>query len=217
MLRPSAFSFAKTTPAADAQDPETVQPDVTKASEPPLNAEKEDTASEKANPVDDDHLTMLTKNNGLAKSNPFTAVQVTPLSSSSGFVFGQNVRDRVTGNVDDEGTTTSSSSGAAGGAGEMNGDLLFSAAIPDNGGPVSAADEDGGAVGNKGGGRSLSDVAREYEENKNARKRKFEEVETFTGEEDEINVLDVRSRRLLYVCRLIQISSFRSLVNCTPS
>lgn len=207
MLRPSAFSsqlFSKSeatkpaTPADEQQDGGALAPDANKAEGASQKDKKEESASENAKPVDDDHLTMLTKNNGLAKSNPFTAVQVTPLSSSSGFVFGQNVRDRVTGNVEEDSCTTGSSSSAAGGAGEMNGNLLFSAAIPKagNGEQAAAADEDGGAGGNKGAaasGKSLSDVAREYEENKNARKRKFEEVETFTGEEDEINVLDVRS------------------------
>lgn len=38
--------------------------------------------------------------------------------------------------------------------------------------------------------KSLKDVAREYEERR-AQKRKFEEVQTFTGEENEINVIDV--------------------------
>lgn len=38
--------------------------------------------------------------------------------------------------------------------------------------------------------KSLSDMAQEYEERR-AQKRKFEEVQTFTGEEDEINIVDV--------------------------
>lgn len=38
--------------------------------------------------------------------------------------------------------------------------------------------------------KSLTEVAREYEESR-AQKRKFEEVETITGEEDEKNILDV--------------------------
>lgn len=38
--------------------------------------------------------------------------------------------------------------------------------------------------------KSLTEVAREYEESR-VQKRKYEEVETFTGEEDEINIIDV--------------------------
>lgn len=38
--------------------------------------------------------------------------------------------------------------------------------------------------------KSLTDVAREYEESR-AQKRKYEEVETFTGEENEMNIVDV--------------------------
>lgn len=38
--------------------------------------------------------------------------------------------------------------------------------------------------------KSLTEVAREYEESR-AQKRKYEEVETFTGEENEVNIVDV--------------------------
>ena len=37
-----------------------------------------------------------------------------------------------------------------------------------------------------------------YEESR-AQKRKYEEVETFTGEEDEINVLDVNSKLFTFI------------------
>lgn len=220
MLRPSAFSsqlFSKppvteeVEPGAGAAVP--VQTDEAKAlsqdTESKLQVteakENEDTkkVEVKEKPAGDPHpLALMTKSNGLAKSNPFTANQVTALSSSSGFVFGQNVRDRVTGNVEDENANGTGSGGGSGGggSGESNGDLTFSAATAENdqnmadaasGGGVGAASEEGGSSG-----KSLSDVAREYEENKNARKRKFEEVETFTGEEDEINVLDVSKQYL---------------------
>lgn len=43
---------------------------------------------------------------------------------------------------------------------------------------------------NRTDAKSLNDVAREYEERR-AQKRKFEEVQTFTGEENEINIIDV--------------------------
>lgn len=200
MLRPSAFSAQtlssfKPAPEAVAEvsaPPEPAQDTAREAvvdMEPKekSEAEQEPQKKEATEKPADDPLALLTKSNGLAKSNPFTAVQVTPLTSSSGFVFGQNVRDRVTGsNVDDE-------------ASSSNGDLSFSTTA---GAPQSSSgtDEQGGnaeAAVDKdkedatSSGKSLSEVAAEYEENKNARKRKFEEVETFTGEEDEINVLDV--------------------------
>lgn len=45
---------------------------------------------------------------------------------------------------------------------------------------------------------SLSEVARQYEESR-AQKRKYEEVETFTGEEDETNVIDVNCKLFAFV------------------
>lgn len=44
----------------------------------------------------------------------------------------------------------------------------------------------------------LNEVARVYEESR-AQKRRYEEVETFTGEEDETNVLDVNSKLFTFV------------------
>lgn len=185
MLRPSAFSAqlfgssGTTTSTTTTTWPTGEE----KAAEPVVETTDKAEAQEPA----EDPLKLLTKSNGLAKSNPFTAVQVTPLSSDSGFVFGQNTRDRVTGNVEDD---TSKS----------NGDLSFSntpaaEGQSGSGGGTEAGGPSGDGHKEKGdaSGKSLSEVAREYEENKNARKRKFDEVETFTGEEDEINVLDVSS------------------------
>lgn len=40
-------------------------------------------------------------------------------------------------------------------------------------------------------GKSLDEAAKEYEESRSAQKRKYDEVETFTGEEDETNIIDV--------------------------
>lgn len=40
-------------------------------------------------------------------------------------------------------------------------------------------------------GKSLEETAKEYEEHRSAQKRKYDEVETFTGEEDETNIIDV--------------------------
>lgn len=40
-------------------------------------------------------------------------------------------------------------------------------------------------------GKSLDEAAKEYEDARTAQKRKYDEVETFTGEEDETNIIDV--------------------------
>lgn len=45
---------------------------------------------------------------------------------------------------------------------------------------------------------NLNEVARVYEESR-ARKRKYDEVKTFTGEEDEKNVLDVNCKLFAFV------------------
>lgn len=215
MLRPSAFSaqLFSATPATNALDKDsataTVAEQVAEEDEVvPVDKESADVVEvEKKPPAENDKpedapatdpLALLTKSNGLAKSNPFTAVQVTPLASSSAFVFGQNTRDRVTGNNNVD--SHNDGDEAAG----SNGSLSFSTtAGPKSSGTDGdeASDAEKAAAdkekGDASGGRSLSDVAREYEENKNARKRKFEEVETFTGEEDENNVLDVSNKQII--------------------
>lgn len=48
------------------------------------------------------------------------------------------------------------------------------------------------------GSSTLSEVARQYEESR-AQKRKYEEVETFTGEEHETNVMDVNCKLFAFV------------------
>lgn len=45
--------------------------------------------------------------------------------------------------------------------------------------------------------KSLSEVARVYEESR-AQKRKYDEVETFTGEEEEINIVEVSRNAQIY-------------------
>lgn len=47
-------------------------------------------------------------------------------------------------------------------------------------------------------GKSLDEAAKEYEESRKAEKRKYDEVETFTGEEEETNIIDVSSFRFLF-------------------
>lgn len=124
----------------------------------------------------------------LPKSNLFSAVSAT----SSGFVFGQNVQDRVTGNAVESASAFTTEAGST----SNGGDLLFSSTFSkdhdDSGSDASqgAAPPSTGAAGAVAAGKSLTEVAREYEESR-ALKRKYDEVETFTGEEDEINVLDV--------------------------
>lgn len=142
----------------------------------------------------------------LPKSNLFANVKA--ITQNTGFVFGQNVHERVTG---DNLQTDSGSVPTAG--------LSFSSAVATTnnsndssssnqggvsaGGQTSAASSgaSGGASvpssgGNKpeGGDESLEEAARRYEESRGALKRKFDEVETVTGEEDERNVVEANCK-----------------------
>lgn len=64
--------------------------------------------------------------------------------------------------------------------------MLFSSVIQNAAAkPIENPEKDANAEA-----KSLTDVAREYEESR-AQKRKYEEVETFTGEENEMNIVDV--------------------------
>ncbi|XP_064549270.1 ran-binding protein 3 [Drosophila montana] len=136
-----------------------------------------------------DPLSML-RNNGIDRSNIFAAAKTTlPRVQTSGFIFGQNVHERVVGeNVSTESNAEAASSGTAEATSSQ---LLFSSVIQkaaqstDNNKDTSEA-------------KSLNDVAREYEESR-AQKRKYEEVETFTGEENEINIADVSCKLFAFV------------------
>ncbi|XP_023176099.2 ran-binding protein 3-like [Drosophila hydei] len=136
-----------------------------------------------------DPLSML-RNNGIERSNIFAAAKTTlPRVQTSGFIFGQNVHERVVGeNVSTESNAEAASSGTVEATSSQ---LLFSSVIQkaaqstDNNRETSEA-------------KSLNEVAREYEESR-AQKRKYEEVETFTGEENEINIADVSCKLFAFV------------------
>lgn len=74
-----------------------------------------------------------------------------------------------------------------------SGELLFSSVIQN---AAKAGESDKGATPKENETKTLTDVAREYEESR-AQKRKYEEVETFTGEENEINIVDVSVSKIL--------------------
>ncbi|XP_062534906.1 ran-binding protein 3 [Armigeres subalbatus] len=162
-------------------------------------ANAEDDKSDKEENVDP--LAKLNRAS-LPKSNLFANVKA--ITQNTGFVFGQNVHERVTG---DNLQSDSSSMPTAG--------LSFSStAVTNNsteskssnscaaGGQASAVDTAGsgttvaGSSGasKEGGDESLEEAARRYEESRGALKRKFDEVETVTGEEDERNVVEANCK-----------------------
>ncbi|GJQ75770.1 hypothetical protein Trydic_g17841 [Trypoxylus dichotomus] len=116
---------------------------------------------------------------------PVTSVLPTIQASQSNFVFGQNLQERVIAeNSCDEAKPSTSCLNSNG-----TSDMLFSSAIKDT--KVDNID-----VSNKEG-KSLSESAREYEESR-AVKRKYEEVEVKTGEEEEINILHISCKLFTY-------------------
>lgn len=100
-------------------------------------------------------------------------------------MFGQNLQERViaeSGSDDSKPSTSCLNSNGTS-------DMLFSSAIKDT--KIDNMD-----ISNKEG-KSLSESAREYEESR-AIKRKYEEVEIKTGEEEEINILHISCKLFTY-------------------
>ncbi|XP_058057481.1 ran-binding protein 3 [Anopheles bellator] len=155
------------------------------------------------------------KSASLPKSNLFANVGKSTLSEASGFVFGQNVHERVTGeNLANTGARNSlpttgfsfatsgtgeTGSVGGGGGGGSGGDSATATGAAATGGTAMGGAPSGkdGSDSSDGSSReprdreSLEEAARRYEESRGALKRKYEEVETITGEEDERNVVEI--------------------------
>lgn len=124
------------------------------------------------------------KKSEISSSTP--AKQAQPASTSitnSTFVFGQNLQERVMANEASE-EPKASTSLSPNGTNNSPTEMLFSSVLKNE------IKTDNGAKETK----SLSESAREYEESR-ACKRKYEEVEVITGEENENNILKI-SRKL---------------------
>jgi len=116
-----------------------------------------------------------------------------PSSPNLGFVFGQNIREKIvctstTTTTTAEASNSSDASSSHGSSEEVttNGtssEMLFSDSVKKEV-PDKTTD---------GGGKTLSEAAREYEEAR-AVKRKYEAVTVFTGEEEESNVLQINCK-----------------------
>ncbi|XP_050069672.1 ran-binding protein 3 [Anopheles maculipalpis] len=151
------------------------------------------------------------KSASLPKSNLFANVKKSTLSEAScGFVFGQNVHERVTGENLNNATSgnnlpttgfsfatsvaaTSGESGAAGG-GTVNAASSGPNATGTTPGNKEGSDSSDGSSREPKDRESLEEAARRYEESRGALKRKYEEVETITGEEDERNVVEINCK-----------------------
>lgn len=106
-----------------------------------------------------------------------SATSTTATSTSNSFVFGQNLKERVVANDKQEESKASTSLNSNGGS-----EMLFSSAIKNE------VKSDSNVRDKET--KSLSESAREYEESRPV-KRKYEQVEVITGEEDENNILKI--------------------------
>ncbi|XP_056635700.1 ran-binding protein 3 isoform X1 [Diorhabda carinulata] len=102
-----------------------------------------------------------------------------PKVSSSSFVFGENLKERVIAaeNQELKASTSVESNGTS--------NMLFSSAIK-----TELKVDRGDSLTKDKDTKSLSESAKEYEESR-AVKRKYEEVEVITGEENETNILNI--------------------------
>lgn len=154
-----------------------------------------------------------------AKSNLFS-VQSSALSENSNFVFGQNLHERVVivrsnklhqyfqdnvnflclpllfqdkVNSSEEGESEKADETASGG-----GDL-FSAALTKSKSPEKECSNDSTQESTEDKTKKLVENAKNYEEMKSAQKRKFEEVQLTTGEEDEKNILEINCKLFAFI------------------
>ncbi|KAJ8920159.1 hypothetical protein NQ315_011820 [Exocentrus adspersus] len=112
-------------------------------------------------------------------SSQVTSVVPSAVVPNNSFIFGQNLKERV---VTFESMSAEEAKASTSVSSNGTSDMLFSTAIKNEG--------KGESIVKEKESKSLSESAREYEESR-ANKRKYEEVEIFTGEEQEINILSV--------------------------
>ncbi|XP_017134009.1 ran-binding protein 3 [Drosophila elegans] len=206
--------------AKDEEDDEEVATTPAAVAPEPSGEKEDDEVDERPDP-----LTKL-RSNGIERSSMFAAAKNNmPHVQTSGFVFGQNVHERVVAPKPEQAVAEpdaeaagSSGSGSAQeaassstAASSSSSQLLFSSVIQNAtqttetseaaaAASSSTCSSSSGSNNNKESAeaKSLTDVAREYEESR-AQKRKYEEVETFTGEEDEKNIIDVSCKLFAFI------------------
>jgi len=185
LLKPSSFGAAflgQSSENAALKNPFlAINTSIDEESQPAAAAESAVTKTDE----NQDPLSQLTRtNSSLPKSNLFAAKS--SISEASGFVFGQNIGERVTG------TTAAAADGADTTANNQDSNLLFSSRL---------ASAEGGMEKKEVDGQSLLEATRKYEEKCKVTKRKYEEVETKTGEEDERNVAELNCKVFAFVAK----------------
>lgn len=104
-----------------------------------------------------------------------------PKPSSPAFVFGQNIQERVVSDATSLEPVASTSTFNSNGTTSTTSDMLFSSAMKSEAKPDTSKEKDT---------KSLTESAREYEESR-ATKRKYDEVQVKTGEEEETNIISI--------------------------
>ena len=124
-------------------------------------------------------------------------VNVVPSASTPSFVFGQNLKDRVTVAHDAEGSDNSEKGDVKAEESNENGssELLFS--------NITTV-----CRSTNRPGLTLTQAAQEMEEATRANKRKYSEVALLTGEEGETNVLQIN-------CKLFAFDKVNNVSNWT--
>ncbi|KAJ8941233.1 hypothetical protein NQ318_015665 [Aromia moschata] len=148
-----------------------------------VNSEKTENGDCKKNQVNGEmpkFVPLIVPENKAKNTAPITSNQSSTTSSvavpNSSFIFGQNLQDRVIA-VETKGEPKASSS-----LNPNSYEMSFSSAVNNEINIENLVKENEG--------KSLSESAREYEESR-ANKRKYEEVEIITGEEQENNILKI--------------------------
>lgn len=140
-----------------------------------------------------------------AKKNLNLFTNASTLSNNS-FVFGQNLHERVVIDKNNSSSVESTTSKSD----DKSSNLLFSSALSTEAVNSDTLDQKEGTTepvnkkeddkekdessSNDNSSLSLVEAARRYEEMKGAQKRKYEEVEVKTGEEDEKNILEMNCK-----------------------
>ncbi|CAH0554775.1 unnamed protein product [Brassicogethes aeneus] len=181
LIKPPQLSFNKPASKTFVLNPSKLAPVV-----PETNSEQCDKKVNQANGETPKFVPLVqtesrtTNISAPSKSNSKDSATV---SSSTSFVFGQNLSDRVIAGEREGNDEAPSTSLHSNGSSEM----LFSSVMNTEVKPDSTNKES----------KSLSESAREYEESR-ASKRKYDEVEVKTGEEEETNVISISCKLFAY-------------------
>lgn len=152
---------------------------------------KPETKDNKASNALDGSNLFSTKNlfAAAASKTPFLAANN---GRDGSFVFGQNIHERIVGVPD------TSVSSADDNQSDASTSKLFAMSAPSTSDATAGSSTNGSEPKESSTVEDLCSVAREYEESR-VQKRKLDAVETFTGEENEINVLDFSCKLFAFI------------------